>query len=195
MPKGGEQAWVESLVGMITELVRPLSADGVSTAACWGHKLAYTHEIDRYDANDDPTSPPPRRYETDLLVYDEATDGGWIPRVVIECKVGSVTTHDALTYSSKAATHKHVHPYLRYGILVGGWEGGPLPARLVRHGAYFDFMAVFDGTDLTPDERAALGDILLDEVRASRSLQNLLSDRTAGRPTYRILHRPLRLTT
>jgi hypothetical protein len=194
MPRGDELAWVKSLAGLIEDLVRPLSEKSVTTAACWGHKLTYAHEIEKYDTNDNPTSRS-ARYETDLLVYDEDSESNWVPRVVIECKLGAVTTHDALTYSSKAATHKHVHPYLRYGILVGGWEGGPLPARLVRHGAYFDYMAVFDGKDLTPEERTGLSSILQDEVVASRALQSLLTDRTAGRRRYRILHRPLRLTS
>lgn len=193
MPGGNEHEWVVSLVGLVKGMVRPLSADGAVTSSCWGHKLAYAHEIEHYDRSDHPTSRT-AWYETDLLVYDEKADGSWTPRVVIECKLGSITTHDALTYSSKAATHKHVHPYLRYGILVGGWEGGALPARLVRHGAYFDFMAVFNGTALTSTERDVLGDILRDEVAASRALQRILSDRSAGRPKYRVVHRPLRLS-
>ncbi len=42
---------------------------------------------------------------------------------------GSITTHDVITYSHKAATHRQVHPYLRYGIL---WveENNILPGRL-----------------------------------------------------------------
>ena len=47
--------------------------------------------------------------------------------------MGGVTTHDALTYSTKAATHKHVHPYLRYGFLAGGIQ--TIPGRLIKHGA------------------------------------------------------------
>ncbi|GAI54911.1 unnamed protein product, partial [marine sediment metagenome] len=57
----------------------------------------------------------------------------------IEGKINSVTTHGAITYSQKASTHKNVHPYLRYGILLGNRKHYPLPGRLFRHGAYFDF--------------------------------------------------------
>jgi hypothetical protein len=63
------------------------------------------------------------------------------PRVV-ECKQG-VTTHDALTSSTKAATHKQVHPYLRYGCRLGGYETA-LPDRLIRHMAHFDFMLFWE---------------------------------------------------
>ena len=113
---------------------------------------------------------------------------------MIECKRGSLTTHDALTYSAKAATHKHVHPYLRYGILIGDWGGLALPARLARHGAYFDFMAVLEETEPNAAEWTELGGLLRQEVVASRQLQALLSDRGGSRPLYRLLHRPLVLT-
>jgi len=82
-----------------------------------GERLTYAFEILQY--NSDGSHQTYRSgYETDLLVYDINKAGDWIPRVVVECKSGSVTTHDALTYSTKAFTHKHVHPYLRYGILA-----------------------------------------------------------------------------
>ncbi|GAB4286004.1 MAG: hypothetical protein Kow0081_4020 [Candidatus Dojkabacteria bacterium] len=58
----------------------------------------------------------------------------------IEAKINSVTTHDAITYSQKAQTHKNVHSYLRYGILIGNRKDYALPGRLFRHGQHFDFM-------------------------------------------------------
>jgi hypothetical protein len=74
-----------------------------------------------------------------LLIAEELEAAAqWVPRVVVEFKLGSVTTHDALTYLAKAATHKNVHPYLRYGIIIGGLDG-PVPKRLVRHGHSFVF--------------------------------------------------------
>lgn len=186
-----ELAWVKTLVPVLNDLLVPLATDETVTHACCGEKLAYSHEIERYDANSHPSLSRTAKYETDLLVYDQSKDESWIPRVVLECKIRSITTHDALTYSSKAATHKHVHPYLRYGILIGGWEDLPLPARLVRHGAYFDFMAVLHGQELTGEEKELLGELLREEVLASRRLQGLLFDRTASRAKYRVLHRPL----
>ena len=35
--------------------------------------------------------------------------------------------------------------------------------------------------------------VLMDEIRASRKLQQLLTDRSRDRKTYQLLHRPLRL--
>ena len=81
-----------------------------------------------------------RAYETDLLVSEKVTDQKWKPRLIIEVKIKAVTTHDAITYSQKASEHKIVHPYLRYGILVGSREHYPLPGLLFRHGVHFDFM-------------------------------------------------------
>ncbi|HXN85748.1 MAG TPA: hypothetical protein VN867_06730, partial [Candidatus Binataceae bacterium] len=46
-----------------------------------------------------------------------------VPLVVVELKCGSnsgYTTHDVLTYSAKAARHKELYPYLRYGMAIGG---------------------------------------------------------------------------
>jgi hypothetical protein len=66
----------------------------------------------------------------------------WKPQIIIEGKLNSVTTHDTITYSQKAATHRNVHPFLRlrYVILIGNRKYFPLLGRLFRHRAHFDFM-------------------------------------------------------
>ena len=105
-----------------------------------------------------------------------------------------MTTHDALTYSTKAATHKHVHPYLRYGTLIGAFDDA-LPGRLIRHGAYFDFMMVWSGEEAMAGEWSDLTRLAAEEVKASRTLQSLLTEsRIRGRKRFRLLHRPLRLS-
>jgi hypothetical protein len=105
---------------------------------------------------------------------------------------GRITTHDALTYSSKAATHKHVHPYLRYGILAGEREHYAIPGRLVKHGAYFDFMVAWSAAKPTNREWLAFTVLLADEVKAARTMQELLkTNRLLRRKKYHILHRPL----
>jgi len=70
------------------------------------------------------------KYETDLIICQNLSENEWKPRIIIEGKLNSVTTHDAITYSQKAATHKNVHPFLRYGILIGNRKHFPLPGRL-----------------------------------------------------------------
>src|SRR5437016_776519 len=140
-----EKDWAASLQRRLDLELRACGIDGWTTRVDAGERLAYAHEILRYDKAGPAHCHTPG-YQTDLLVYDIRDNDDWIPRVVVECKLG-VTTHDALTYSTKAATHKQVHPYLRYGIWIGGFNRA-LPARLLRHGAYFDFIGV--STTLNP---------------------------------------------
>jgi hypothetical protein len=186
-----EKEWVRSLQPRLDDALRACGDGEWNVHADAGEKLTYAHEIMRYNT-EGPDQRHSARYETDLLVYDIRDNGDWIPRVVLECKTWGVSTHDALTYSAKAATHKHVHPYLRYGILIGDF-GTALPGRLIRHGAYFDFMMVWSSQEPTNDEWSELVELLKDEVQASRTLQALLTEnRTRGRKKFRLLHRPLR---
>lgn len=106
--------------------------------------------------------------------------------MVVEFKLGSITTHDALTYSAKAATHKNVHPYLRYGIAIGGMDG-PVPKRLVRHGHNFDFMMTIGGEKLTNTGRSQLVELIVEEVRASQTIERLLTEKA----DIKLLHRKL----
>ena len=106
--------------------------------------------------------------------------------MVVEFKLGSVTSHDALTYSAKAATHKTVHPYLRYGIVIGGYEG-PVPQRLIRHGQQFDFMVTLASRALTPEDRERLVGLLQVELQASQTMDKLVSEKS----DIWLLHRKL----
>jgi hypothetical protein len=172
-----EREWVRSFVSKLdSELAaRHRRKGGPIVAVSDGTKLTYACEIERYTAQGEPETSL-KRYETDILVRDVDPDGSWVPRVVIECKLRSVTTHDALTYSAKAATHRSVHPYLRYGFLAGKRDKYALPARLVRHGQQFDFMVSWNGLKATTAEWKAFCDLLLEEIETSRKLQNLLTD-------------------
>ena len=64
-------------------------------------KVPYAREITSYDSNFNELESNTAPYETDILVYEEIK-GVIKPRVIIELKVSSVTTHDAITYSDKA---------------------------------------------------------------------------------------------
>lgn len=154
-----------------------------------GTKLPYTSEIHAY-SSEGAGEARSSSYETDLLISDRMVDGGWIPRVVIECKLGAVTTHDALSYSTKAATHKHVHPYLRYGFLAGGLPS--LPVRLIKHGAFFDFMATWPSAEPSEQHWVAFVNVLIDEILASRTLQTLFQNsRFASQQQIHLLRKPL----
>lgn len=154
-----------------------------------GLRLAYSYEIVSYEE-----SSRPRRadFVTDLAIVETTSDGSWKPRVVVEAKMQSVTTHDAITYSHKAAVHRSVHPYLRYGVMLGDRRSYPLPGRLVRHGTQFDFMASFRGIRPSAEELARLIRILRSEVAASRTIERMLYEsRKRDRDRYTLLHRRL----
>lgn len=134
------------------------------------------------------------KYETDLLVLQKIEKERWKPRIIIEGKINSVTTHDAITYSQKASNHKNVHPYLRYGILLGNRKDYPLPGRLFRHGAYFDFMLSWEGFEPKKHEWKNFLDIISSEIEYSEQLEEILfKSRFKNRKRYTILQRRLYL--
>ena len=91
-------------------------------------------------------------------------------------------------------TPKAVHPYLRYGIMLGNRQHHPLPGRLYRHGAQFDFMISFCGTEPTNDELTLFVKLLKAEVSASKTLEKILYEsRRRARDHYTLLHRQLRV--
>ncbi|MBA7498187.1 hypothetical protein ES704_00922 [subsurface metagenome] len=158
-----------------------------------GKRVPYSFEVLSY-LNDKPDDRNIIKYETDLLVYQKIDNEKWKPRIIIEGKINSVTTHDAITYSQKASTHKNVHPYLRYGILLGNRKHYPLPGRLFRHGAYFDFMLSWKAYKPAEDEWKNFLDIINSEIEYSKKLEEILfHSRSKNRKRYTILHRPLYL--
>ena len=186
-----EKTWVESLVGRVREAFRDGHGDVIDVSAC--HKLEYACEVENYRREGSPQLRR-RKYVTDLLIKEVADNGDWTPRIVIECKFKQITTHDALAYSTKAATHKHVHPYLRYGVLIGQSGHSGIPPRLIRHGAYFDFMAAWIACEPTTNEWKSFSSLLNMELQASRDLQKLLlTGRSCDRQRYRLLRRSLEL--
>ncbi len=184
-----EKEWVQSFLPLLQGQLAALRQKLVVTP---GTKLAYAFEITDYALGQPRARDTARFYETDLLVAEEVDATTSKPRVVIEAKLRSITTHDAITYSEKAAAHKRVHPYLRYGVLIGDRKHYPLPGRLYRHGAYFDFMLSWVGTTPTQKELRSVSEVLAQEVRASQQLEEILySSRSPGRRRYTVLHRPL----
>ena len=132
-------------------------------------------------------------FETDLVVY-EKNNKKIIPRVIIESKIGTVTTHDAITYSHKAMYHKNVIPFVRYGIMLGDRETYPLPGRLFRHGTNFDFL--FSFVDFIPSEKELemFVSMLKREIIYSRQIEEILSNsRSRSRKRYYMLQKEFHL--
>ncbi len=181
-----ESAWVTRIAAIISRGCLPSAAYDVITH----EKLPYGYEIRRYGSAQPDAADI--RYETDLLIVQRLEDSCWIPRVVIEAKINSINTHDAITYSEKASAHKLVHPYLRYGVILGNRRSYSLPGRLFRHGAHFDFMMSFKSFRPTRNERAILRRLIRSEVKASQRFEHILYEaRRSDRRRYTLLQRRL----
>lgn len=119
----------------------------------------------------DPLSPKRGQsaFQTDLCVFEKKDGGIEIPRVVIEFKPG-ITTHDVLTYSTKAGKHKQVYPYLRYGLLISRLE--TIPNRVYAHNDFLDFVVCAGGI---PENRLhqLFENLLKKEIEASRTLEEI----------------------
>src|SRR5271167_2443668 len=103
-----EREWVEMLRADIEGVLRQGKMT-VKTAVHLPYEIHVSHYIG--ESAQHPKTEPVHGYQTDLLIGEPLDDSmDWVPRVVVEFKLGNVTTHDALTYSTKAATHKNVHP-------------------------------------------------------------------------------------
>jgi hypothetical protein len=116
-------------------------------------------------------------FETDLLVT-RVTEPK-TPLVVIEIK-RSLSTHDVLTYSAKAAKHKNVYPYLRYGIVFSGELPARIPGRFFAHNSALDFaMAISDENDkdFLP-QCSKLVVLVQDQIAVSEDLIRLMGGAT-----------------
>lgn len=185
-----ENEWTKSICDLLTQqdLGKDIYIDVLK-------KIPYAFEISSFnedwevgDEDFDKTS-----FETDMVVY-EKTDGKIIPRVIIESKIGTVSTHDAITYSHKAMYHKNVIPFVRYGIMLGDRETYPLPGRLFRHGTNFDFL--FSFVDYIPSEKETLAfvDMIKREITYSRQFEEILSNsRSRNRKRYFMLQKEFHL--
>lgn len=181
-----ENEWTQSICDKLQDFLskKSLYADTLK-------KIPYSQEIMHYTEDWKPEYPDPTRFETDLVIY-EKKDGMNIPRVIVEAKLGKVSTHDAITYSYKAEKHKNITPYLRYGIMIGDRQTYPLPGRLFRHGTNFDFMFSFTGVEPNDLEWDTFTKMLIKEVSYSRTMEKMLHEnRNKDRKHYYMLQKQL----
>jgi len=183
-----EKQWVET----IKEYLQSINLSdniNIDTLA----KLPYAYEILEYNNDFKPTKDNSMPFETDMLIYEEI-NGVIKPRIIIEAKLESITTHDAITYSYKAQNHKSVTPFIRYGMIFGNRKHYPLPGRLFRHGTNFDFMISFQEEELNPIEKSTFQDLLKKELLYSKQLEEIfLNSRSSNREHYFVLQKELKL--
>ena len=181
-----EREWVDEILA--PEIQKAAKACNRNLAVAVGRRLPYAYQVGSYTAQEPKGKPESKSYETDVLVY-EGKDQAWTPRLIIEAKT-SISTHDAITYSQKAAEQKSVHPYLRYGMLLGNRER--LPGRLLWHGTHFDFMVAWKDYEPSENERKELIDLVREEVKSSKKLEEIFFDsQKKDFEPYRYLRRSL----
>jgi hypothetical protein len=185
-----EKEWIEAVADRIRTDGQLEELDGISVRVGTGARLPYTYEGLDLEAKE-PSKNGSIDHQTDLLLYDQLDNGWWAPRVVIECIFGEVTSHNALAFRARAARHKHVHYYLRYGVLIGSKNLFSVASeRMFRHGDSFDFVARWSDGKANEAEWALFVEMLKEEVLRSRTLQELFSSKQD--PTkYSIVHRKL----
>jgi len=104
--------------------------------------------------------------ETDILIKKDNT-----PLVVIETKIEGFSTHDILTYSTKALKHKEIYPYLRYGLVVGNTE--IIGNKFFTHNHGFDFaIAIPEIKNLK-----IFMTVIREQVTSAELLLNILKDK------------------
>ena len=106
-------------------------------------------------------------FQSDLLISDK------VPLVAIEIKFDSLSTHDILTYSTKAVKHKEIYPYLRYGLVVGNKER--ISRKFFTHNTGFDF--AFALTNIS-DDIGTLTEVIVKQIESAKSLIRIMSDNT-----------------
>jgi hypothetical protein len=159
-----------------TEIIRNYLADKLSGYEVTSKEALLYKIIINHEGGLQPAAPlnPTRgklAFETDLLIKKNG-----LPIVVCEVKYkneGGFTTHDILTYSTKALKHKAVYPYLRYGFIAGNTD--VLSNKFFNHNEGFDFALAMPEPDET--SLAKLLEIINTQILNAESLLNMLKDK------------------
>ena len=141
-----------------------------------GANLYYEMPLNRrLELSNSDTKNPKRgssAFQTDICVFEEI-DGIEFPRIVIEFKE-RITTHDILTYSTKAGKHKQIYPCLRYGILAS--EVSFIPKRFFTHNENIDFFIAAKNYRNSASVQDLARNLILEEIETSRILERIHFD-------------------
>ena len=109
-------------------------------------------------------------FQTDLCFFEKKSDKNLIPRIVIEFKT-KPSTHDVLTYSSKAGKHKSIYPYLRYGLIAS--EIDKIPGRFFIHNEHIDFIVAAQNYKNKKKLKSFAKDLIRKESKISKTLEDI----------------------
>ena len=124
-----------------------------------------------YEPND-PKNPKRGDYafQTDLLIAKRKSN---LPLVIIETKYGGFSSHDVLTYSTKALRHKEIYPYIRYGLVVGGKD--KIDNKFFTHNVGFDFAVALKEVDEADLQR--LNTIIREQLESAKLLWDIFANK------------------
>lgn len=113
-------------------------------------------------------------FRTDLAVFQNGH-----PRVIIEVKRDSASTHDLIAYDQKAHRHKRVYPSLRYGMLLVETSG--LTKKYLWHSNDIDFFyfsdrEMADEEDFLTTELDELAELIQANLKTSHTIESVLDD-------------------
>ncbi len=113
-------------------------------------------------------------FQTDLLIIKKSKQ---LPLVVIETKYNAFSTHDILTYSTKAQKHKEIYPYLRYGLVVGGID--IIQNRFFTHNSSFDFAVALKR--INDKSLNKLIKIIKEQIKSAEMILDILTEKNRTR--------------
>ena len=161
-----ESPFVEVFKSVASEISQSLSVKK-------GANLFYQLTLDRNLKLPLDLEKPPKRgdsaFQTDICVF-ENIGGIELPRVVIEFKT-NISTHDVLTYSTKAGKHKKIYPWLRYGLLAS--EIGNIPGRFFVHNDSLDFFIAAKKYKNSPMLHSFARELIQQEIKISQMLEKI----------------------
>lgn len=108
-------------------------------------------------------------FQTDICIFEKVKSIE-IPRIVIEFKT-TITTHDVLTYSTKAGKHKNIYPFLRYGMLASDLE--IIPSRFFVHNENIDFFIAGKKYHSSQKIKKMALELIKKELKISRTLEDI----------------------
>lgn len=154
--EGTEQYTIKRFAGSI----RP-QIEGFGCKITTQINLPYANFCDRIDGSGKAIDhgKGKKSYAVDILIYRELENDEKIPLIVIEGKIKSHSSHDAITYSEKARHHKTVFPHLRYGFIVLDAKDNEFKMRYHLHSG-FDFEEIFPARETTEEHNNRVANFL-----------------------------------
>lgn len=125
-------------------------------------------------------------YQTDLLINEKISDDEFVPMLVVESKLGGITSHDIMTYNTKAKAHKNLHKHLMYGVVIAGCKkGGATLQKFLNHSCEnFDFVFCFKDLQPSVEEWSEFQDLITQKLTQSKKKYNLLASDKKTNFTY-----------